>query len=149
VFPSGTVRATLMLASLALGGCETNCIDLACDAPSVEIRFEPAITQAGAYRLNLEADGTRSTCEVDFRPDAGWSGAAACGSLLLRGGVSRELATEIVGYSLPQARDVSIEVFRQGQLWAKHRFEPRYRGVELRGEGCGECVVATEIVELP
>jgi hypothetical protein len=91
----------------------------------------------------------RSTCEIDFRPDRGRSGASACGSLLLRGGVSRDLATEIVDYGLPQAADVTIAVFRDGQLWAEHSFEPVYRGVELRGEGCGECVVATEIVALP
>jgi hypothetical protein len=122
---------------------------MACGPPSVEVQFEPVITQAGHYLLNLDVDGTLSTCEIDFRPDGGRSGASACGSLLLRGGVSRDLANEIVGYALPQSENVSIAVFRDGQLWAEHSFEPRYRGVELRGEGCGECVVATEVVVLP
>jgi hypothetical protein len=140
-----------LAAALAmLAGCSShNCIDMGCGPPSVEILFEPAITQAGQYRFTLEADGARSTCEVDFRLDGGWTGASACPSLLLKGGVSRDLATAIVGYALAQATNVSIEVSRGGQLWVEHGFEPRYRGVELRGEGCGECVVATEVLELP
>jgi hypothetical protein len=126
-----------------------DCNDIACGPPSVEIQFKPAITAAGHYRLDLDVDGVQSTCEVDFLPDGGRSGASACGSLLLRGGVSRDVATEIVGYALPQAVNVSIAVSRDGEPWAEHTFEPRYRGVELRGEGCGECVVATEEVVLP
>jgi len=142
--------ATLAFALTMLAGCGSqNCIDLGCGPPSVEILFEPTITQAGRYRLELDADGTRSTCEVDFRLDGGWTGVAACASLLVRGGASRDLANEIVGYALPEAEHVSIALWRGGQLWAEHTFEPRYRGVELRGEGCGECTVATEVVELP
>jgi hypothetical protein len=84
-----------------------DCISMECGAPSVEIQFEPSISQAGHYRFDLEVDGMPSTCEFDFRPDGGRSGASACGSLLLRGGVSRDLATEVVGYALPQATRVT------------------------------------------
>lgn len=152
VFLLGTSKAgaALWLALATLAGCESkDCIDLACGPPSVEVKFEPVITRAGHYRLDLDVDGVPSTCEIDFRPDGGRSGASACFSLLLRGGVSRDFATEIVGYALPQAAEVSIAVFRDGQFWAEHSFEPVYRGVELRGEGCGGCVVATEVVALP
>ncbi len=141
--------AALALALVPWLGCGSqNCVDMACDAPTVEIRFEPVIVQAGAYRFNLDVDGALSSCEVDFRPDGGWSGASACASLLLAGGSSRDLATEITGYTVSQATNVSIEIFRDGQLWAEHQFEPRYRGVELWGEGCGECQVANEVVAL-
>jgi hypothetical protein len=138
------------LACVPIAGCKSvGCIAIECDPPSVEVLFEPPITAAGHYRFDAEVDGARSSCEVDFRTDGGWSGAAACGSLLMRGGVSRDLATEIMGYALPQAKNVSIAVFREGQLWAEHSFEPRYGGVASRGEGCARCVVATEEVELP
>jgi hypothetical protein len=140
----------MAVAAVTLAGCwSKDCIEMDCGPPNVEIQFQPAITQAGHYLLSLDVDGVQSTCEIDFRPDGGWSGASKCWSLLLRGGVSRDLATEIVGYDLPEAANVSISVFRDGQLWTEHSFEPRYRGVELFGEGCGECVVATEIVALP
>lgn len=147
---SGAVLALAFAVVPFAGGCgSVECDDTACGPPSVEMQFKPAITEAGHYRLDLEADGVRSACEIDFQPDGGRSGASACGSILLRGGVSRDLATEIVGYALPQAMNVSIAIVRDGQPWVMHSFEPRYRGVELRGKGCGECVVATEEIELP
>lgn len=124
-------------------------MDTECEPAHIEVRFEPTITQAGQYRFDVELDGVRSSCDVDFRPDGGFSGVAACNHLLLRGGIARDRATEIAGYSLARASDVSVAVFRGGQPWATHSFEPRYRSVELNGEGCGECIVATESVELP
>jgi hypothetical protein len=140
----------LAFASALLSGCRSmDCIDIACGPPSVEIQFKPTITEAGHYRLDLEVDGVRSTCEVEFRTDGGWSGASACNSLILRGGVSRDLATEIIGYSLPEGDNVSLALFRNGEPWVEHRFVPRYRGVEIAGEGCGECIVAIEEVVLP
>jgi hypothetical protein len=149
-FPAHHVRALRALALVTLAGCGSeDCISMECGPPNVEIQFEPSISQAGHYRFDLEVDGMPSTCEFDFLPDGGRSGASACGSLLLRGGVSRDLATEVVGYALPQATRVTIAAFRDGQPWAEHSFEPVYRGVELRGEGCGDCVVATEVVALP
>lgn len=154
----GIGARTALLVALAFAGCSSvECNDVACAAPHVEISFEPAITEAGHYRFEVDADGRRSTCEVDFimtegftgTPGQGFTGASACGALLLRGGVSRDHATEIVGYSLPEASSVTIEVFRGDESWVEHSFTPRYRGVEVNGAGCGECTVASEVVELP
>ena len=122
---------------------------MACSPPHVEIQFEPSISEPGRYRFEVEADAQRSACEVDFQLTGGFTGASECGALLLRGGVSRDYATEIIGYALPQATSVSIAVFRNDEPWVEHGFTPRYRGVEVNGEGCGECTVATEVVELP
>jgi hypothetical protein len=138
------------LASAPFVGCSSQeCNSMTCPPPHVEISFDPVISEAGHYRFELDADGQRSTCEVDFRLDGGFTGASACGALLLRGGLSRDYATEIVGYTLPQATSVSIAVFRGDELWVEHSFTPRYRDVEVNGEGCGGCTVATEALALP
>jgi hypothetical protein len=152
LFLTGTRRAGagLAVALVALAGCSSeDCIDMGCGPPYVEVQFEPVITQAGHYRIDVVADGVASGCEFDFHPDERWSGASACASALLGGGVSRDQATEVAGYGLPQAAEVSISVFRDGQLWAEHTFEPVYRPVELFGDGCGTCSVAKEVVQLP
>jgi hypothetical protein len=144
--------AALAVAWVALAGCtsEKGCIDMECSPPTLEILFEPTITQAGRYRFSHDADGATSSCEIDFRPDGpGWSGASSCNYLILRGGLSRDLANEIMGYALPQAARASLAAFRDGQPWAEGSFEPVYRAVELHGEGCGECIVAREVLPLP
>jgi hypothetical protein len=147
-----------VLVFVACAACSyTECNSRPCAPPHVEIRFEPAITDPGHYGFEVDADGRRSTCEIDLImtdgftgvPGEGFTGASACGALLLAGGVSRDYATEIVGYTLPQATSVSIVLFRGEELWVEHAFTASYRGVEVNGEGCGECTVATERVVLP
>jgi hypothetical protein len=55
----------------------------------------------------------------------------------------------IVGFVLEPAATVAVQVSREGALWTERRFEPRYKGVEINGPGCGECPMAREEIALP
>jgi hypothetical protein len=138
----------------AATSCDHGCTAMGCGS-LVEIRFEPAITEAGQYIFALEADGVRSVCEVDFDRSGSLSRSDACSSLVVEGTGRGSPSTPpgwpfaIIGIDLAPAEVVAVQVSREGVLWAEHHFEPEYKGVEINGPGCGECPMAREELALP
>lgn len=118
---------------------------------NVEIRFAPVITEAGQYAFALDADGVRSECEVSFDRTASFPRSGGCEWLVVEGTGPNSTGGPfaIVGLDLAPAENVEIRVSREGMLWAEHRFEPQYRGVEINGPGCGQCPMAREELVLP
>jgi hypothetical protein len=120
----------------------------------VEVRFQPAITEAGRYAFTITANGEESTCEVDFDLSRSASRSGACAGLLAEGTRSNDNSTAggepfaIIGFNLAPATTVAVRVSREGTLWADSTFEPAFENVEINGPGCGGCPIAREDVIL-
>jgi hypothetical protein len=143
-----------MLLSSAPTACTHSCTAIGCFS-SVEIRFDPVITEAGQYTFELEADGVQTECEVAFDRTASFPRSGGCDGLVAEGTGASNGSTPpagpfaIMGFTIDPAEVVEVRVSREGMPWAEHRFEPRYRGVEINGPGCGECPMAREEIALP
>jgi hypothetical protein len=157
----GLARAWLAGALSAMAGfvpgsaCTESCLDIAC-TEMFELLFEPSLTQPGRYEFQLDVDGVRSTCRLDFDPSRRDVGEGDCDGLFVRGsdvpagygGVTEGAPFEIVGFELQPAERVSIRASRDAELLIERDLEPRYRQRHFNGS-CGTCRVASASLPVP
>jgi hypothetical protein len=134
---------TFVLASACAGSDGPSpraCTGIGC-VDGLSVDFSRPLRESGAYRITLELDGERVTCEATL-PFASCSADGGCSSpdvLLLRSGCALPAqAHELTGIQVKSAPvRARIVVERAGVAVADEEFAPSYVRSQPNGEGCG------------
>lgn len=153
---SDAMRVLCLVACLPLlVGCTHECNDMGCD-PSATLEFATPLSEGGEYVIWLTTDTARLSCTafVPLRRDGteptceGFS--IHREELTTRGddAVHGIAGDDIASVSIGGHHDhVELTVMRDGATVLQTTVPLAYRGVEINGEGCGECPMATHTIE--
>ena len=145
----------LALSALLVSACQTHTCTLMGCLEGVTLEFASPLEEEGEYTFTvtteattascvafipLRRDGTEPSCpsfsiyreEITTRDDDAVSGTA--GDAIVSVAISGEYET------------LTIEVTRDGTAVLEEEVTPVYEVVEINGEGCGECLMATHTV---
>jgi hypothetical protein len=148
--------ALLLLSVVApwLSACSSgSCTNIGCGGPTIDVQFVPPITAPGVYTFTVQQDGEEvSSCDMTFDPQRTFT-IQDCGSFIVAASRAKPTpdvvrAFEISGFELRGSDRVSITVLADGSFLAGDTFEPKYKGIEINGPGCGECPRAVQEVAL-
>lgn len=145
----------LVFKSLLLSGCGGHdCTEMGC-SQGVTLEFASPLAEAGEYTFSLTMDTNTVTC-IAFVPLRRDGTEPTCESM----GINREEITtrtnegihgttgdDIVSVWIGGEHDaLTIAVRRDGTELLQADVTPTYRAVEINGEGCGECPMATHTI---
>jgi len=148
--PTRVATLAVAVVAVAFSGCgdeSTDCTEMGC-VPGASLTLPNALIEDGDYTLGVTVDGVTSTCSATL-PFQGTGFVCEQGlSLLVEGpttttgsSVSQGPADRISGFWLDgEVGEVSVEVTRDGSVVYTGTITPAYKGVEINGPGCGECL---------
>ena len=148
------LTSSLVFTALFLNACGEGCTLIGC-SPGVTLKFPSPFVEAGEYTFTLTSNTDAVTC-VAFIPLRRDGTEPPCEPMSINreeitmrtsGGIHGTAGNGIVSVWLSGEHDaVSIQVTHDGTEVLRADVTPAYRGVEINGEGCGECPMATHTV---
>ena len=149
--------ATFLLCALSgfgIGCTGTTCNSEPCSA-HVNLEFSSAIEREGVYNFEVVSGDTTWTCRAsipaveDDPCDAGLFVERKEITTTDGNAVNGRAGESIVGLVISgQVESLSVSVDDGNASLADTEFSPDYEGVEINGEGCGECPIADHQVPL-
>ena len=138
-----------------LAACDHHsCTDIGC-MQSATLRFRTPLSEAGEYRLRAIIDGTSFECTA-FVPLRRDGSEPVCETMFVN---RQEITTRTDDAVTGRAGDpitsvsftgdigsIALTVTRDGVELLSTEVSPEYRGVEINGEGCGECPMAEHTI---
>lgn len=124
--------------------------------PGVTLTFASVLSEPGEYTVEAVVDGETLTCTayVPLRRD-GSDPSCRRGLSVQReeittrssDAISGRAGDSIAGIGLGGEREhIALRVARDGVEVLSVELEPRYRAIEVNGEGCGKCLQAEHTI---
>lgn len=146
---------SLVLPALLLGACEGHtCTAMGCEE-GVTLEFGAPLVEDGQYTFTLTTETNTVTCRafIPLRRDGTEPGCEGMGihreeiTTRTDDSVHGRSGDTIVSVSISGIHDtLTIDVTHEGTSVLQEDVTPDYEGVEINGEGCGECLMATHKV---
>ena len=152
-----SMKATyfLTLSALLVSACQTHTCTLMGCVEGVTLEFATPLEEEGEYTFTVTTEATTATC-VAFVPLRRDGTEPNCPSFSIHreeittrddDAVSGRAGDKIVSVSIGgEYETLTIEITRDGTAVLQEDVMPVYEGVEINGEGCGECLMATHTV---
>ena len=144
----------LALSTLASACQSHTCTAMGC-AQGVTLEFAEQLVEEGEYTFTVTTEATTLTC-VAFVPLRRDGSEPSCPSFSIHreeittrddDAVSGKTGDAIVSVWISGEYDtLTIDVAHDGSSVLQEDVTPVYKGVEINGEGCGECPMATHTV---
>lgn len=145
----------LLFPALLLGACNGHtCNAMGCEE-GVTLEFAEPLAQEGQYTFTVmtETSTVKCTAFVPLRRDGTEPNCEGMGihreEITTRrdDSVHGRSGDTIVSISIGGVHDtLTIDVARDGTSVLQEDVTPAYKGVEINGEGCGECLMANHTV---
>lgn len=138
-----------------VSACQSHeCTAIGCEE-GVKLEFSDPLVEEGEYLFTVTTEATTVTC-VGFIPLRRDGTEPSCPSFSIHreeitsrddDAVSGTAGDAIVSVWISgEYESLTLEVTRGGASVLREDVTPAYKGVEINGEGCGECLMATHTV---